>query len=91
MSNNWLINGINGSINGSTNGINGFSTATNGSINANTEIIEEKNVYPFGLQHKGYNNTVISEHPYGFNGKELDESLSLNVIEMDWRQYNPYP
>ncbi|WP_257984539.1 hypothetical protein [Psychroflexus sp. MES1-P1E] len=23
------------------------------------------------------------------NGKELDESLSLNVIEMDWRQYNP--
>ncbi|WP_257984648.1 RHS repeat domain-containing protein [Psychroflexus sp. MES1-P1E] len=51
--------------------------------------MEEKNYYPFGLEHKGYNNTVISEHPYGFNGKELDESLSLNVIEMDWRQYNP--
>ena len=27
----------------------------NGSINASTEIISEKNYYPFGLKHKGYN------------------------------------
>jgi RHS repeat-associated protein len=30
------------------------------------------------------------EHKYEtFNGKELDESLGLNVIEMDFRQYDP--
>ena len=56
-----------------------------------TVIVEESNYYPFGLEHKGYNNVVNGvEHKYEtFNGKELDESLGLNVIEMDWRQYDP--
>ena len=56
-----------------------------------SEIVEENNYYPFGLEHKGYNNVVNGvEHKYEtFNGKELEESLGLNVIEMDFRQYDP--
>ncbi len=28
----------------------------NGAIDPNTEILKERNYYPFGLEHKGYNN-----------------------------------
>jgi RHS repeat-associated protein len=56
----------------------------------NLAIVEENNYYPFGLKHKGYNNVVVSENKYQtFNGKEFEESLGLNVVEMDWRQYEP--
>ena len=34
-------------------------TNNDGVLQASSEIIEESNYYPFGLQHKGYNNTVI--------------------------------
>jgi len=34
-----------------------------GQITTSTEIIEEKNYYPFGLEHKGYNNVVTSTDP----------------------------
>lgn len=52
---------------------------------------KDLNVYPFGLEHKGYNNVVngTENNFFTYNGKELNESLSLNVIEMDWRQYDP--
>ncbi|PKV52452.1 RHS repeat-associated protein [Aquimarina sp. MAR_2010_214] len=61
----------------------------NGSI-TQSEIIEEKNYYPFGLEHKGYNFAVNgSKHNYGFNGIEFTESLDLNLYEMDLRQYDP--
>ncbi|AXT53703.1 hypothetical protein D1818_23810 [Aquimarina sp. BL5] len=54
------------------------------------EILEEKNYYPFGLQHKGYNNTITGrEHPYKFQGVQFNEDLGLNLYEMDWRQYDP--
>ncbi|GAA4272780.1 DUF6443 domain-containing protein [Aquimarina gracilis] len=54
------------------------------------EIVQEKNYYPFGLEHRGYNNTIVGrEHPYKFQGVELEESLDLNLYEMDWRQYDP--
>ena len=61
-----------------------------GSVDS-SEIIEENNYYPFGLKHKGYNNVVNgSEYKYKtYNGKELEKGLGLNVIEMDFRQYNP--
>ncbi|MBQ4820018.1 hypothetical protein J8M14_08080 [Aquimarina sp. MMG016] len=54
------------------------------------EIKEEKNYYPFGLQHKGYND-LISGVPnnYGFNGTELTTDLDLNLYEMPFRQYDP--
>ncbi|WP_074406731.1 RHS repeat domain-containing protein [Aquimarina megaterium] len=61
----------------------------NGSISA-SEIIETKDYYPFGLQHEGYNFTVNGrKHNYGFNGIEYEEGLSLNLYEMDLRQYDP--
>jgi RHS repeat-associated protein len=64
----------------------------NGSIDPNTEIIEENNYYPFGLEHKGYNNVITSTNPaqdYKYNGVELEESLGLDLYEMDFRMYDP--
>jgi len=65
-----------------------------GKIEAASEIIEESNYYPFGLKHKGYNNNVTSlgnstAQKFGYNGTELNESLGLNLMEMDFRLYDP--
>ena len=65
-----------------------------GVITAGTEIVEESNYYPFGLKHKGYNGNVSSlgnsvAQKFGYNGKELEESLGLDLYEMDMRQYDP--
>ena len=51
-------------------------------------------MYPFGLKHKGYNNVVSSNgnstaQKFGYNGVELEESLGLNLYEMDVRSYDP--
>ncbi|MEM9686248.1 MAG: RHS repeat-associated core domain-containing protein [Bacteroidota bacterium] len=54
------------------------------------EIVEEKNYYPFGLQHKGYNSQVTGTHyPYGFGGKEYQEELDLNWHDFGARNYDP--
>ena len=58
------------------------------------EIVEESNYYPFGLKHKGYNNNISSlgnatAQKFGYNGIELEESLGLDLYEMDFRQYDP--
>ncbi|MBG6133765.1 RHS repeat-associated protein, partial [Aquimarina sp. EL_43] len=56
-----------------------------------SEIVQEKNYYPFGLQHEGYNfdvNGAKNDH-HTYNGKEHSKDLGLNIIEMDWRHYNP--
>ncbi|WP_180957938.1 RHS repeat domain-containing protein [Psychroflexus sp. MES1-P1E] len=61
----------------------------NGSINANTDIIEEKNYYPFGLEHKGYNNVVNgTDHLYGFGGKEENTELGLEWLDFGARNYD---
>ena len=64
-----------------------------GSINSNTEIIEENNFFPFGLKHWGYNNEVAGGNSlaqnWKYNGTELNQDLSLNLYEMDFRQYDP--
>ncbi|MGY0408697.1 MAG: RHS repeat-associated core domain-containing protein, partial [Polaribacter sp.] len=54
---------------------------------------EENNYYPFGLKHKGYNNVVSSNgnsvaQKFGYQGVELEESLGLDLMEMNWRQYD---
>jgi RHS repeat-associated protein len=59
-----------------------------------SEIIEESNYYPFGLQHKGYNSNVSSNgnsvaQKRKYNGKEFDESLGLNTYDFGGRNYNP--
>ncbi len=54
------------------------------------EIVQEKNYYPFGLEHKGYNNTIVGvPHDYSFNNKEFDQSLNLNTFDLGARQYDP--
>ncbi|MCL6220151.1 DUF6443 domain-containing protein [Zunongwangia pacifica] len=62
-----------------------------GSVSSpNASIVEEHNYYPFGLQHKGYNNVVNgTEHPYKYNGKELEEELGLGWYDYQARRYDP--
>ncbi|MEA1786099.1 RHS repeat-associated core domain-containing protein [Arenibacter sp. GZD96] len=63
----------------------------NGSIDPNTEILHERNYYPFGLLHKGYNNvingTVNNRHQY--QDQEFTEDLGLNVHEWKFRFSDP--
>jgi len=65
----------------------------NGSVST-SEIIEESNYYPFGLKHEGYNSNISSNgnstaQKFKYNGIELEESLGLNLYEMDVRSYDP--
>ena len=58
-----------------------------------TVIVEESNYYPFGLQHKGYNNVVSSNgnsaaQKFGFGGKELTEELGLQWHDFSARNYD---
>ncbi|WP_299441934.1 DUF6443 domain-containing protein [uncultured Aquimarina sp.] len=54
------------------------------------EILQEKNYYPFGLQHKGYNNTITGrEHTYGYNSKEEQGELGLEWLDFSARNYDP--
>ncbi|WP_299223870.1 RHS repeat-associated core domain-containing protein [uncultured Psychroserpens sp.] len=46
--------------------------------------------YPFGLKHKGYNNVINgTDHPYGFVGKEEQDELGLEWIDITARNYDP--
>jgi RHS repeat-associated protein len=69
-------------------------TDNNGVINANTEIISEKNYYPFGLTHSGYNNVIsgnsnAAADKFGFGGKELQDELGLEWYDITARNYDP--
>ncbi len=66
-------------------------------VHRKKEVCAEKkciNVYPFGLQHKGYNNIVSSNgnstaQKFGYNGKEYQEDLGYNMHDFDMRHYDP--
>jgi len=64
----------------------------NGAIHT-SEIIEESHYYPFGLEQKGYNNVVAGGNDlaqnWKYNGVELNESLGINLYEMDLRLFDP--
>ena len=58
-----------------------------------TVIVEESNYYPFGLQHKGYNNVVSSNgnsaaQKFGFGGKELNQELGIQWHDFGARNYD---
>ncbi|MBW1298398.1 RHS repeat domain-containing protein, partial [Aquimarina litoralis] len=58
---------------------------------ATSEILEENNYYPFGLQHKGYNTQITSSNAalkYKYNGKELNEELGINWHDYGARNYD---
>ncbi|MEO9514049.1 MAG: RHS repeat-associated core domain-containing protein, partial [Flavobacteriaceae bacterium] len=59
--------------------------------NGTLEIIEENNYYPFGLEHKGYNNIVNgTENNYQtFMGKEHQKELGLETYDFGARNYDP--
>ena len=61
-----------------------------------TEIVEENNYYPFGLEHKGYKDNISplgnsTAQKWKFGGKELDESFSgiLSTYDFGARNYDP--
>ena len=63
-------------------------------LSIDLEILEENNYYPFGLKHKGYNNVTSANvnavaSKFKYNGIELEESLGLNLYEMELRLYDP--
>ncbi len=55
------------------------------------EIVQERNYYPFGLEHKGYNSTIIgTENNYKqYQGQEWTEDLGLNIHEWEYRISDP--
>jgi len=65
-------------------------------VHSKKSASEEKkriNYYPFGLQHKGYNNTVSSNgnsvaRKYKYNGKELNEEIGLDWYDYGARNYD---
>src|SRR5690606_33649637 len=59
-----------------------------------SEIISENNYYAFGMEHTGYNSTVLpigsnKAQQYRYNGKELMEELGLNMYDFGARNYDP--
>ena len=63
-------------------------------VQGELEIVEESNYYPFGLQHKGYNNIVSASgnataQKYKFGGKEYQEELGLEWYDVTARNYDP--
>lgn len=69
-----------------------------GIITPSTEIIQEKNYYPFGLRQIGYNGATSSigndlAQKWGYNGKEYQDDLvggkNLNWHDFGARNYNP--
>ncbi|MBG6130719.1 MULTISPECIES: DUF6443 domain-containing protein [unclassified Aquimarina] len=60
----------------------------NGTI-TQSEIVQEKNYYPFGLQHEGYNFDVKGrKHNYGYTGKEKQNELGLEWLDLGARNYD---
>ncbi|MEX0273783.1 MAG: RHS repeat domain-containing protein [Flavobacteriaceae bacterium] len=55
-----------------------------------TEIVMERNTYPFGMQMRGFNTDVngVENNYMTYNGKELDESLGLNWHDYGARNYD---
>ncbi|WP_260397356.1 RHS repeat-associated core domain-containing protein [Empedobacter brevis] len=55
------------------------------------KVLEENNYYPFGLKHKGYNNTNLANanYKYKYNGKELQDDFNINLYDYGARNYDP--
>ncbi len=63
----------------------------NGSIEPNSEIMMERNTYPFGLEHRGYNGNINGrESNYQtYLGQEINRELGLDWLTFRYRNYMP--
>ena len=65
------------------------TTDIDGDGDLKNEIVEEHNYYPYGLKHKGYNNTVNGRmHKYKYYGKEYQDELNLEWSDFGARNYD---
>ncbi len=63
----------------------------NGSINASTEILHERNYFPFGVLHRGYNGSIngaVNNYKQ-YQSQEYTEDLGLNIHEWKYRFSDP--
>ncbi|HET8885635.1 MAG TPA: DUF6443 domain-containing protein [Salinimicrobium sp.] len=62
----------------------------NGSVNS-SEIRKERNFYPFGLEHRGYNGNSygVENNLKTFQDQEFTEDLGLNTHEWKYRMSDP--
>ncbi|WP_440067975.1 DUF6443 domain-containing protein [Tenacibaculum discolor] len=62
-----------------------------GVIQAATEILDEKNYYPFGGTHEGYNTAINGAYyPFGYNGKEENDENGLATLDFGARNYDKW-
>lgn len=62
-----------------------------GVIQAATEILDEKNYYPFGGTHGGYNTAINGAYyPFGYNGKEENDENGLATLDFGARNYDKW-
>ena len=55
-----------------------------------SEILQEQNYYPFGLEHYGWGHTQTGpEHKYKYNNKELQDAFGLQWYDYGIRFYDP--
>uniref|UniRef100_UPI00397FAD15 M91 family zinc metallopeptidase n=1 Tax=Spongiimicrobium sp. 3-5 TaxID=3332596 RepID=UPI00397FAD15 len=65
-------------------------TDNDGSV-GQSEILQERNYYPFGLQHKGYNGNIqgAENDHMTYQGQEHEEELGKETYAFQWRDYDP--
>ncbi|SNY99680.1 DUF6443 domain-containing protein [Flagellimonas pacifica] len=66
-------------------------TDGNGSIDPDTEILREQNYYPYGLEHRGYNNIIqgVKNDFKQYQSQEFTDDLGLNIHEWKYRISDP--
>ncbi|WP_417887133.1 DUF6443 domain-containing protein [Zunongwangia sp.] len=66
-------------------------TDGNGSIETSSEILRERNYYPFGMFHSGYNDFVVGteNNHKTYQGQEFTDDLGLNIHEWKYRFSDP--